>query len=312
MYRKILVPMDGSDIAECVLPHIEKLATGSKPAEVTFLYVVQPLDTPMTDLEFRARIESEGKSAAERYLKGLIEKLDYKENAKGDVILGKPADSIIDYASQNGMKLIIMATHGLSGISRWVRGSVADKVLHEAKIPVWLIRANAPQKRTYKRKKKITMLVPLDGSELAEEALPSVRSLAGQFNATEVEITLVRVCELFLPPYHYPPSGSVSWEEYIAHEKKRCEEICKEYLSGVAETLGKDGFNVVVKVLDGNPAEAIMEYDNTKNFDLIVMSTHGRTGISRWAMGSIADKVVKGANSPVFLVRSLHSGHGEK
>jgi nucleotide-binding universal stress UspA family protein len=307
MYRKILVPMDGSEIAECVLPHIEKIATGSKPAEVTFLYVVQPFDAPMTDLEFRARIESEATSAAEGYLKDLIARLDYKENAKSAVILGKAADSIVDYASQNGMKLIIMATHGLSGISRWVRGSVAEKVLHEAKVPVWLIRANAPQKRSYKRKKKLTMLVPLDGSELAEAALPSVQSLAGQFNAPEVEITLARVCEMFLPPYHYPPPASVSWEEYFDHEKKRCKEICHEYLSGIGETLRGEGLNVHIKVLEGDPAESIIEYDNKSNFDLIVMSTHGRTGISKWAMGSIADKVLKGANSPVFLVRNIHS-----
>jgi nucleotide-binding universal stress UspA family protein len=304
MFSNILVPMDGSDIAECVLPYVERLATGSKPAKVTFIYVVQPLDVPMTDIEFRARIESQARTAAEGYLNDLIARLDYKYNAKGDVVLGKPAESIFDYSSQNKMGLIIMATHGLSGISRWVHGSVADKVLHEAEVPVWLIRANAPQKRINGRKKKITMLVPLDGSELAEKALPPVKSLAGQFNIPVVEITLARVCEMFMPPYHYPPQGSLSWEEYMKYEKKRCKDICHTYLSGIAEDLREEGFTIHVKVLDGNPAEALIEYDNKSNFDLIVMSTHGRTGISKWAMGSIADKVLKGANSPVFLLRS--------
>jgi nucleotide-binding universal stress UspA family protein len=304
MFSNILVPMDGSDIAECVLPHVERLATGNKPAKVTFLYVVQPLDVPMTDIEFRARIESEAKTAAEGYLNDLIERLNFKDNVKGDVVFGKPAEGIFDYASQNKMGLIIMATHGLSGIGRWVRGSVADKVLHEADVPVWLIRANAPQKRSNGRKKKITMLVPLDGSELAEKALPPVKTLAEQFNIPAVEITLARVCEMFTPPYHYPPQASLSWEEYMNDEKKRAKDICHTYLSGVAEKLREERFTVHVKVLDGNPAEALIEYDNKSNFDLIVMSTHGRTGISKWAMGSIADKVVKGANSPVFLLRS--------
>jgi nucleotide-binding universal stress UspA family protein len=306
MYNKILVPLDGSDVAECVLPHVEAMAAGNNKVAVTFLYVVQPLDVPMTKPDFKSRIESEAESAAEKYLEKLIAKLKYKEAAQGKVISGKVAEDIIDYATKNKMDLIIMATHGRSGVSRWVSGSVADKVLHGAKTPIWLIRAGAPR-ATYKKGQKITILVTLDGSELAEAVLSHVKGLVNQFGPSSVDIVLLRVCELFFPPYTYPPPTSLSWEEYLEYETKRCKEICLTYLSKVGEQLKKDGLSVRSEVPTGNPAETIVDYANKKAINLIVMATHGRTGLSRWALGSVADKVLKGATSPIFLVRSTGS-----
>ena len=307
MYSKILVPLDGSDVAECVLPYVEAIATANHKVAVTFLYVVQPLDTPMTSAEFKSQIESEAKSAAERYLNNTISKLKCSESAQGEVILGKVADSIVDYTTKNNIDLIIMATHGLSGVSRWVRGSVADKVLHESKVPIWLIRADTPQKAVYDKNKKITILVPLDGSELAEAVLDHVKELTKQFGTQSVDITLLRACELFFPPYNYPPPTSLSWEEYLEYETHRCTEICQTYLAKIEEQLKTEGLSVRSESPAGNPAEVIIDYANKNALSLIVMSTHGRTGISRWAFGSIADKVLKGASSPILLIRPAHN-----
>ena len=140
MYKKILVPLDGSELAECVLPYVEAMAANDN-VEVTFLYVIQPLDVPLTKPDFKKRIESEAKTAADDYLKNLIGKLTYGGSAKGKVIMGKVAENVVKYAAKNKMDLIIMATHGRSGVSLWVSGSVAEKILHASKIPVWLIRA---------------------------------------------------------------------------------------------------------------------------------------------------------------------------
>ena len=303
MYSKILVPLDGSTVAECVLPHVEAMATGNNEVAVTFLYVIQPLNVPMTKPEFRDHIESEAKSAAQHYLDSLTSKLEYKETVHGEVILGKVAETIVDYAEQNNMDLIVMATHGFSGISRWVRGSVADKVLHESKIPVWLVRADASQKTVYDREGKLTILVPLDGSDLAEAVLGHVKELAKQLSTQSVDVVLFRVCELLSPPYHYPPPMSMNWEEYVEYDTRRCKDVCQTYLSDAVERLKKEGLSVQSEVVLGNPADAIVDYANKNALKLIVMSTHGRTGLSRWAFGSTAEKVLKGAPSSVFLVR---------
>ena len=310
MNSKILVPLDGSDVAECVLPHVEAIATRNAMVDVTFLYVIQPLDVPLTKPEFKTHIESEAKSAADEYLNKLINGLKYKDVVHGKVILGKVAENIVDYATDNNIGLIIMATHGLSGISRWVRGSVADKVLHESKIPILLIKASSCQEAVYNKQQKITILVPLDGSELAEAALEPVREMANQFVVDSVEIVLLRVCELFSPPQSYPPPMSLGWEEYVEYVTSNCKDICQSYLAKVEEQLKEEGLTARSEVLVGNPADAIVDYANQNAPDIIAMSTHGRTGISRWALGSIADKVLKGASSPILLVRSADSsGH---
>jgi len=304
MYSKILVPLDGSDVAECVLPHVEALATANNSATVTFLYAVQPLEVIMAKTAFKDKIESEARAAAQDYLDHLVSKQKYHESAEARVVMGKAADAIVDYARRSKADLVVMATHGLSGVKRWVRGSVADKVLQEAPVPVWLIRANAPKKGLHKKGQKMKVLVPLDGSERAEKALEHASKLAEQFGKQSVDLTLLRVCELFFPPYTYPPPTPMTWEEYLGYETKRCKEICQTYLSKVEDKLQQDGLTTHREVPAGNVAEAIVDYANKNNFDLLVMATHGRSGLGRWALGSIADKVLSGANSPILLVRS--------
>ncbi|MBM3153904.1 MAG: universal stress protein [Chloroflexi bacterium] len=304
MYSKILVPLDGSDVAECVLPHVEALTTANNPVAITFLYAVQPLEVIMAKTAFKDKIESEARAAAQDYLNHLASKQRYHETAEAKVVMGKAADAIVDYAKKSKMDLIVMATHGLSGVKRWVRGSVADKVLQESPVPVWLIRASASKKGLHKKGQKMKILVPLDGSERAEKALEDAGKLAEQFGKQSVELTLLRVCELFFPPYTYPPPTPMTWEEYLDYETKRCKVICQTYLSKVEDELKREGLTTHTEVPTGNVAEAIIGYANKNNFDLLVMATHGRSGLGRWALGSIADKVLGGANSPILLVRS--------
>ncbi len=150
MYKSILVPLDGSELAECVLPHVESIAKGCTAEAVTFVRVVEPVQIPYAgdegytisakDLE---RIEAESKAAAKNYLSQLMGKVKYDAiNVQAKVLEGgRAADMIADYATKNGVDLIIIATHGRSGISRWVWGSVADKILRSACVPVLMVRA---------------------------------------------------------------------------------------------------------------------------------------------------------------------------
>jgi len=305
MYLKILVPLDGSDLAECVLPHVDALTGDREDARITFLYVVQRLDVPLTDASYKKRIEADGKKAAEGYLKKLTANSKYKNRASGKVLIGKVADTIIDYAARNKTDLIVMATHGRSGIiSHWFYGSVAEKVVHGTKIPIWLVKAASCDKVSYAHNRKLSVLVPLDGSKVAESVFQHLKELSKQLPKNKLDIVLTRVCEIFAPPISYPPPISMSWEEYLKYETRRCKKICQEYLIHVQDRLNKYGLKTRTEVPEGNPAEVLIGYINKNRIDLVIMSTHGRTGISKWAFGSIAEKVLKGAQCPILLIRA--------
>ena len=148
MYKKILVPLDGSELAECVLPHVGSIAKGCDAQDVVFLRVVEPFHMPSGgddggfSEEDIKRINSENRAAAENYLSQLVNRTKYDGvTIRSEVIAGRAADSIADYATKNGADLITIATHGRSGISRWVWGSVADRVLRSACVPVLMVRA---------------------------------------------------------------------------------------------------------------------------------------------------------------------------
>lgn len=155
MYKKIMVPLDGSELAECVLPHVESIVMGCKAPSVVFVRVVEPVSLPVgtetdgatvfTEEEARrARKEedSRNKANAEKYLSQLTSRLNY-ENAsvQTKVVTGKVADSLAAYAEKNGVDLIVIATHGRSGVSRWVWGSTADRILRSSCVPVLMVRA---------------------------------------------------------------------------------------------------------------------------------------------------------------------------
>jgi nucleotide-binding universal stress UspA family protein len=146
MYRKILVPLDGSELAECVLPHVEALAKVPQVQEVVFVRVFEPFRIPPSDYvvndEEIARIEAENKAAAEKYLKELVEGVHLDGiQQRWEVLRGRVAETLADYANKNNMDLIVIATHGRSGVSRWVWGSVADRVLRSSCVPVLMVRA---------------------------------------------------------------------------------------------------------------------------------------------------------------------------
>ena len=154
MYKKILVPLDGSELAECVLPHVETIVKGCQVPNVIFIRVVEPAIMPSqaTDLgtvytradaeKTQKKINAENKADAENYLNGITARYSYG-NARNQsvVIMGKPAESVADYAEKNGIDLIIIATHGRSGVSRWVWGATADRILRSACVPMLMVRA---------------------------------------------------------------------------------------------------------------------------------------------------------------------------
>ena len=148
MYRKILVPLDGSKLAECVLPHVEALAKGGQVQEVILARVHEPFqgftgaaDVVMSGREI-TRIDSEQIAAAQEYLKEAVNKVRLDgPKPRAELLTGPVAESIAEYASKNGVDLIVIATHGRSGVSRWVWGSIADRILRTSCVPVLMVRA---------------------------------------------------------------------------------------------------------------------------------------------------------------------------
>jgi nucleotide-binding universal stress UspA family protein len=141
VYKKILVPLDGSHLAECVLPHARSIAKGDSEAEITLLYVVEALDVPMSSSEFKRKIEAEAVAAAKEYLAEKAQPLSAMSHVNTQVIVGKPADTIASYAKKMEADLIVMATHGRSGIQRLLLGSVADKLIRTSGTEILLVRA---------------------------------------------------------------------------------------------------------------------------------------------------------------------------
>ncbi len=149
MYQKIMVPLDGSELAECVLPHVEAIAKGCGVRDVIFVRVAEPVRLPATDegygfsAEEVKRIELKSRAVVENYLNQLMNRVKYDGiNVQSEVLVGgRAADVIADYANKGKVDLIIIATHGRSGVSRWVWGSVADRVLRSACVPVLMVRA---------------------------------------------------------------------------------------------------------------------------------------------------------------------------
>jgi nucleotide-binding universal stress UspA family protein len=145
MYNKILVPLDGSELAECVLPHVEAIAKGCNTKNVIFIRVVEPVVLPVADGEYFSsnvwtQIEQQEKAVAVNYLDGVVKRVQGSGiNVEAKVIVGRVADSIVDYIIKNSIDMVIIATHGRSGVSRWLRGSVANRVLHAIRAPILMI-----------------------------------------------------------------------------------------------------------------------------------------------------------------------------
>ncbi len=214
------------------------------------------------------------------------------------VLAGNPAGRIVQYARNNSIDLIVMSTHGRTGIKPWALGSVADKVARASPVPVLLVRGKERPHGIQKRPNPAKAVVPLDGSEESEASIPWVTEMALKL---KMQVSLLQVIEV---GYRIAPSG-YGWVVLAQDQLQSDEAKAKEYLESVRSRLTKDGVaveNVLVK--QGDPAEEITGFAAETGGDLIAMSTHGRSGIGRWALGGVASKVLNGSNVPVLLVRA--------
>ena len=313
MFNKIVVPLDGSELAEGVLPHVAEMIRdrGSR----VYLLSASPLarGSPLTtvDAQPASATVPEALPGVMRelmeYLRGVAEKL---EPATTDIWIGvrfgRPADEILAFADKVEADLIAMSTHGRSGISRWVFGSVADRLLRGATCPVLLVRAKPAQPRTSYQ----NILLPLDGSELAEQVIPYVKAL---IRPNHTRISLVSVLTTGLGDRTVTLLTSYPLGMQLATTAFRQAEVqLQAYLRSVANALRDQGAIVRITIRQGSPADEILACAAEVEADLISMTTHGLSGASRWVYGSVAGKVLQGAHSPVLLVRPTSEQGGTK
>jgi len=293
MWNKILVPLDGSDLAELALPYAEELANAFK-SEIILLHVSEPSED-----RYRHMHELYVKEVTDR-IKGRFKKVTPV------VVSGKPADEIISYADKNKVGIIIMTSHGRSGVLSWATGSIASKLLQGAAAPLLLVRAAKSKRKVTRQVLLNRILLPLDGSEAGEAA---VGYIAEMMSRLELEVTLFGVVS---SGQHIRSVGGLDYINYSEEQLEMFKKEAEEYLDGVYRRLKrrKGTVKVVLKVGDksGDVGQEILKFAEEKGVSLIAISSHGHSGIEKWVFGSIANKVVHNSRSPVLVVKEL----GEK
>jgi nucleotide-binding universal stress UspA family protein len=307
MYRRILIPLDGSELAQGVLEYAARIvAEFGMDAILLHVHELDGRDQTPTDQGY---IDEAAHLLTQQLRKTRADVPAFSAAAETRIrcVLreGYPAEEIARCATENDVDLILMGTHGRSGIRRWAIGGVAEKVLRASETPVWLHRPSQRPETASDLPVAREILVPLDGSAVAESVLPHVEALARQEGKRHTRVTLLRVSDIPLVPDYYLSYVPLNWDDFVEMCRKR---QASAYLAKVEERLSHAAAEVYREVLMarpgyGNPADYIVDYAAQHPCDLIVMSGHGNSGPRRWALGSVADRVLHGASKPVLLVR---------
>jgi nucleotide-binding universal stress UspA family protein len=281
-----------------VLPYARTLARKlNLPVELLGVVDIAALATQVSrgSARYFDTLISESMRSSEIYLKHIATTLP-NTNVKCTTEKGKPEEVILEKAGEN-TTIITMATHGRSGINRFLLGSIAEKVLRAATSPVLLVRAsegvNIDGEATLN-----SVVVPLDGSELAETVLPNVIPLARELG---LEVILLRAhqvpANIYGSPEDYYP---IPYEEINAELR----DAARNYLEKKVAELKRFGIAKVSSVTtEGFAADEIMALGRKRPDNLIAMCTHGRTGVGRWVFGSVTETVVRHSGDPVLVVR---------
>lgn len=299
MFTKILIPLDGSTTAEKALPFARILTSAMKiPLELLEVVDVSAASVHLAAEKARYldALIAEGERASREHLKEVSADLPGIK-LTCTVERGNPAEAIIEKAAIDSGTLIAMATHGRSGVTRWMMGSVAEKVLRGSDNPLLLVRADEEAKTDGAARIK-SIIVPLDGSELAETVLPIAVELA---KSLQLETVLCRAYELPASAYYGREDDLPNYDQMLRDLKAEVE----DYLAKKTASLKLAGLTKVSWVaLDGSSAEEIIRYARNHPGALIAMCTHGRSGVRRWVLGSVTEKVVRHSGAPVLVVHA--------
>ncbi len=296
MFERILIPLDGSELAEAALPYGEELAIrfGSE----VILFHVSGRELHQYERMRQIYLDGLAKTVRQNMVRRQPEGTEVKVTAEVEV--GEPQENICSFVEKNDIGLIIMTAVSTSGRKLAKRlGSVADHICRTVPIPVMLIRPQGIQRTEGEEQLINRILLPLDGSDLSKLALPVGEELAAKL---EVPITLFQMAHMVIP--YAGDTMDASFVDYA----KYTQDVKKHVTADIIALEGKlreKGLAVTHSVVSGTNAEyEITQAAKKADADLIVMSSRGRSGLRRWVLGSVAERVLHHAEIPILLVNA--------
>lgn len=314
MFQRIVVPLDESALAERAIPVAGRIARASGGSILLLRVVALPADDLWESGDRRATFAEVAEaeySRAEIYL----QEIAHSESLKGikvdtEVVSRSPARRILEVSRANKADLIVLSSHGYTGIRRWVMGSVARQVVRHSTIPVLLLRPEVHHPSYLARKEEgtLSVMVPLDGSPQAEEALAPAAFLSAQLSRPDQgTLHLVNVLPLNDPlMYAYVDQKETQqeMETYLNKVRQRLlqeEEIVDHISITTSVTVNPDVAHALVELAEGE--NGVEQDKDVPDCDLIVIATHGHGGVARWIMGSVAERVLDATKLPLLIVR---------
>ncbi len=311
MIRSILVPLDGSTFGEHALPLALSLARRSGGV-LRLVHVYAPLGSTYAEaaVAFDSGLERELKHRARAYVETAAERVRAAASVPAfPILLEGPVGSTLRTAvAGTEADLVVMTTHGRGPLGRFWLGSVADELVRETPVPLFLVRPGDEPPDLGQDRVLRHILVPLDGSALAEQMLEPAIAVGSLMDAG---YTLLRVIRPVLPAPHGIEGDTVNLRvqavlAQIEELQYTIQRDAQSYLDAVALRLRERGLRVTTKVVvEAHPAAAIRHEEGPPRVDAIALETHGRRGLSRLCLGSVADKVIRGASVPVLVQRPV-------
>jgi nucleotide-binding universal stress UspA family protein len=281
MFHRMLVPLDGSAQADRILPYAS--------------WVANRLQIPiflLSIVDLRVAASARGRGDVEQQLQQAVDRL-HREGVQATMAItaGRPAEEILGVAESQGCDLIVLSTFTRQSSGRGTLGLVTDKVFHASQIPLLLIPPLAAEPPILPPQTLTTLIVPLDGSAHAEAALPFAEDLAHRLSG---EIILARAVPFAgaIVDDKAPPTGEVE---------------ARAYLGNLTQRLQAEGLAVQSRAFDGPPVEYILELASQTPHSLVVLTTHGRSALARWFVGSVAEGIVRATSVPALVIPHQHS-----
>jgi nucleotide-binding universal stress UspA family protein len=291
MFERLLVPLDGSEAARVALTY-----AASIPSKAVRILTALPGDDAgrgLADSDVEVRWQSKDRADVDAYLTKAASELEQQgREVEVVVVAGKPVDWILEYARD--ADLIVMTTHGYGARRRAVYGSVADQIARRSSTPVMLIRGG---ERPITARPVQRIIVPLDGSDRSEAALPMAADLADTLGVPVVLARVVDASEA-LRSAEVGRSPSAAYAASVDSVRN----AASGYLDEHAQELRNRSIAASIKARDGEPVTQLLNL--AQPGDLFVMTSHGRGGVSRMMLGSVSEKLVRQAQCPVLLIRS--------
>jgi len=288
MLGKILVPLDGSKLSEAALGPGTELAAAFA-SELHLLGVCEG-----SDESYRRLMETYLVAKAEEARRSLS---GTPVSVKTAAECGEPAGRIIDYATKQRVGLLVVVSHGHSGIMPWTMGGTANKIVHGASMPVLLLRAAAAKKRSPQKSIFSKVLLPLDGSAAGEAALSLVLEIAAVLKAQVILLTVIESSR------RVHTIGGLDSIRFPDQEVEKTKLALSDYLDCVVRKFSDRGVEAHREMRSGQAAEEILKLAKTAGATLVAMSSHGKSGLREWVFGSVSNKVLHAGKTHLLLVR---------